>query len=574
APAASYNIPLIKIWPKETSTQSYTNCSAELRSAPHYARLAKEMRNHVLGPMPVRDFMVSFLRYDDLGDDEGFWAGMPDAEHAFKDVPKSPAKEGLMYEPLAKALNADETTGKVSRCPGFVFGITGNRADTSGPLPNALGSTKPDISAYLQEHLEHIRKQAPTDDDASTKTHMGYVALYIEIKRDCSMDCFVDPPANGVPPQPPRSFINPECTQHLGQIVNYALEIVKRQHRRHVFSISLCGSKARFIRWDRAGAIVSRSFDIHDDPDSLCEFLWCFSAINQTDRGLDCTVQPGTLADAALFKQAIEAHLREQLVELLPGNKDVRGSLKYHLEEHYQENNVTRIPIPDPVHSDPRCRSQSYLLVSRPITVPHSLVGRGVRTYWAVLVEAATPEVVLLKDYWRYEPRDLQLEGDVLEHMARAGFGRDNVPTKKYHGDVPARSCLPFLCLCDNLLGKQTTVTQYYKHASWMDASIVPQKLETMVTMTHYRLITNEAGYNLMHLRGSQELLWAGRDALRAITRNFFNPRPEKGQHPRLHRNVSPGNIMLYRPTPDSPSNDKGLEIPPRTGYLINWDLS
>ena len=74
----------------------------------------------------------------------------------------------------------------------------------------------------------------------------------------------------------------------------------------------MSGSWARLIRWDRAGAIVSDSFNIRKDPKILCEFFWCFSALSDAGRGYDLTVQPAAPEDELLFYNAIEEHVRTQ----------------------------------------------------------------------------------------------------------------------------------------------------------------------------------------------------------------------------------------------------------------------
>ncbi|KAF8599730.1 hypothetical protein BDV93DRAFT_411344, partial [Ceratobasidium sp. AG-I] len=62
--------------------------------------------------------------------------------------------------------------------------------------------------------------------------------------------------------------------QTLGHSVYCAAQVLARQHRQHFFSMTMSGPMVRFIRWDRAGAIVSQAFDCANDPDTLWHFLW------------------------------------------------------------------------------------------------------------------------------------------------------------------------------------------------------------------------------------------------------------------------------------------------------------
>ncbi|KAH9932696.1 uncharacterized protein BXZ73DRAFT_77414 [Epithele typhae] len=542
-PATAYNIPMIHVFPKETSRQSYAQPSVNLLSSSHYSRLAGETKKHILGPMPVQTFLEHFLKCNQIGKDD-----MSDPTDAFIGIPSAPSKEEDIYSPLVEAVN--RTADRESRCPGFVFCITAKRPDTSEAGEHGQGAVKPDVSAYPEVHYHYLSSKYP--HSAGVRTDMGFVALFIEIKKNKSEDCFVDPIVDNDFVPRPASFTNNNSDEHLGQIINYALEVVKRQHRQHVFSVSLCGTSARLIRWDRAGAVVSRAFDILTHPHLLCEFLWCYARISQHDRGFDCSVQLGTLADDELFQKEITKHIRTQVARLRIGTFKVRGSSEYYLMEHRDPGVISSIPLslpPDPELMEPA--RQGRLLISRPIVVPHSLTGRG---------------------YWRFESR--RPEGDILQELS--SFEVPHIPTVLHHKDVSGPRCGP-LNITDypEDFGPNPKEHILLKYTDYVDAAWVypevRQNLET-VRMVHYRLIMKEAGYFLTRLRGTQELLYAGRGVLRALTYAYFNLHPTEefpNKTPRLHRNVSPNNIMLYR--------DVGSEKPrryPRTGYLINWDVS
>jgi hypothetical protein len=55
----------------------------------------------------------------------------------------------------------------------------------------------------------------------------------------------------------------------------------------------------RFIRWDRAGAIVSESFDYIKSPHILVQFFWNYARLPSDRRGYDSTVSAamGTVWD-------------------------------------------------------------------------------------------------------------------------------------------------------------------------------------------------------------------------------------------------------------------------------------
>ena len=58
-----------------------------------------------------------------------------------------------------------------------------------------------------------------------------------------------------------------------GELVNYADLIAKYQYRTHIFQLFLCGTTARFLRYDHAAAIVSESFNYITNSSPLVEFL-------------------------------------------------------------------------------------------------------------------------------------------------------------------------------------------------------------------------------------------------------------------------------------------------------------
>ena len=170
-------------------------------------------------------------------------------------------------------------------CTGHAFRITAYHPDQAHGM---LGSLKPDVCCYSVEHLAEVKVES-SPRRYSAHTLMRRAALFFEIKRNHNLDFFRDPPSSISPsergkwefvlhPDVSKAYAPEHNTaeEAFGQHVAYATEICARQHRRCCYSISLSGTSARLIRWDRAGAIVSTAFDIVNSPTTLCEFLWCF----------------------------------------------------------------------------------------------------------------------------------------------------------------------------------------------------------------------------------------------------------------------------------------------------------
>ena len=507
---AAVNAPIATIRMSEDSGQYYG--VAQKTAEERYQRLAKEARRWFVGPMPIAEFLDTFLCRqsvetegcppekdafqlvgDVLGkkvrgdqkDEEGGKGG--GRKKSGRKQRKGGAKgEKLIYGPLVRThpvvawppivtqliYKVSSLNSAPERCPGFAFYDTHDWADNSGP-GGTLGSCKPDICCYAKEHAPLVKDVAantssvapgvpasapsasssaeppiglpvetthgnsevntpplpsPRSEHLYKYADMGFVAFYFEVKSDHTADFFEDPPASPKSVHADYSFVKKSTRKRdadLGQAVNYALEVCRRQHRHCCFSISVSGSTARFIRWDRAGAVVSQSFDYTTNPEHLCSFLWCFAKLSNVHRGYDLTVDPATSDEELLFKRTIEEHIKWQLG---PNDADLK-KCKEALEDHYQKNAVTVI------HLEHHGQFIS-LLISRPIAVPLSMAGRGTRTYWAVLIRAnqtQTARVVCLKDTWRYGT--LEKEGDIICELNKRRV--NNVPKLVAQEDVP-----------------------------------------------------------------------------------------------------------------------------------------
>ncbi|KAL1950098.1 hypothetical protein VTO73DRAFT_5220 [Trametes versicolor] len=546
AGTGAWNTPITRT---ETSAQTFgfEDKTAKSRNL----RLGEEMKGRMLGPMPVEDFLREFLSADTIS-----FKDMPSPKSAFSRVPKKSdkiTKETDIYAPLIKALNADTTPGheRGSRCPGFTFRDTSNHPDTSGGV---IGGKKPDVCCYKDDHLEAV-KASDSETSLRSRTDMGLVATFFEIKLRKESDFFCDPHWKTADDTlRKRSFVFgdsaaadlPELQESFGQNVAYASEVGMRQFRQCVYSLSMAGTRVRLIRWDRAGAVVSKGFDIHKNPEHLCRFLWCFSHVSDSERGYDLTVEPATAEDANLFESLIKEHIKRQLP--LASSDDLEKALK----EHYSVSCVTSVSV--------RRKSDEGLsyqyLVSRPIVAPISQAGRATRTYWAV--DRAARKVVFLKDTWR-QTSD-KTEGSIMKDLQSRHV--PNIPPVEYEGDVP--SVLITRDAEDDIIHiddgcRQTTRTQKFLSASWVCGD--PKVLSAVIfRRIRYRLVLQFAGYPLTKFRGTDELLHGVHDAFIALHDAYGITR-------RLHCDITPGNIILYHD--GSPPTEE-----PRKGYLVDWELS
>ncbi|KAI0663990.1 hypothetical protein C8Q70DRAFT_213186 [Cubamyces menziesii] len=500
-----------------------------------YKRLAADTPNVTMGPMPVAAFMNQFLPA--LG---SLVECMPSCEHAFDGIKAQNEHESDIYPILLKGLNSIESP----RCPGYAFRDTSTRADE---LEGKLGSIKPDIICYAERYLEEVKphKNKGTNEWAAM-TRIAYAETFIEVKTNQTDDHYVDPPANT--DRNDHYFVwgksarrlgkdADRLKQYLGQNVAYATDMCARQHRRFCFSVSVSGCWARLIRWDRSGAIVSEAFDYVANPELLCEFFWRFAHLSDEQRGYDTTVQPATSAEETLFRDAIVEHIWTQIDCSDP------AVLREVLDTHYMPGYVTLVSIPS-------TNFTPHLLVSRPIVTPLFFAGRCTRAYWAVNPDpTAEKKVVLLKDTWRLDGRGAEKEGKVLRDLQAVGV--PNIPRVLYDGDV----------MKGNSSGQpavdRTECFSCLRKYQWPCRR--PLLRVKLVKRVHYRLVLDVAGFQLLSLYGTHELLHSTYDAFRALVSAFQLGR-------RLHRDVHPGNIILYN-TSDTPTN-------PRTGFLVDWDNS
>lgn len=270
--------------------------------------------------------------------------------------------------------------------------------------------------------------------------------------------------------------IDDTYTRNRGEIAIYAAELCARQFRTHCFSISIYGTKVRLFRWDRTGVVISNSFDICENPEILCRFLWQYTNATDAQRGFDSTITRVSEEEENIFAEIVRKHIEEQF-------SVKNNELEALIEEHYQPGSVFKIPVhahrfrdsqtlkehvkptvldgseeisapypwddlwyevnkPDtestsahpsdiledtPTLSISRAYSNTqYFFVSRPTTSPLNSFCRGTRGYWSVkLPDESIGEVdhviAFVKDTWREVNRDMHIEGEVVIENVESG---------------------------------------------------------------------------------------------------------------------------------------------------------
>ncbi|KAJ3475891.1 hypothetical protein NLI96_g11530 [Meripilus lineatus] len=480
----------------------------------HYKRQENEFRRYIVGPIP-KDILLSFLPKPN--------EPLPACPPCIGNLSREGTDEKKLYPHIHKQVNPYIRAG-------FELAITDNPKDA-----RTKGSLHPDLMIYPENVV--------TQKDLVASAHLEHSEIYIEVKGAVNDDPFKDliTPKDLKTPDQNRQYHQflkdgEEHVKTRGQIIAYAAHACETQHRHCYYSILICHHKARIIRWDRAGALVSESFDCSsaEGIEFLGDFIWRYTHASPFERGWDPTVLISSPEDIAAFGNACEKE----------------ADLKVWYDKDYVVTLLVWVP------GDNEQSKGEFLeyLVSRPVVSPLSMAGRGTRGFWALSKKDGS--IVFVKDTYRAINRDAAREGDTLETLLAKGV--QNVPKLHAHGDVP-----------DGNHGFQHTWTQHYVEKYYCGGN------SPIVQYVHYRLVSKTVGLSLAHAPNtSRELLTSTQHAFQGPFR--FNDRlcPNKLIFCALvtalydaytlcrlmHRDISVGNIIIDRVS--------------KKGVLIDWEMA
>lgn len=303
------------------------------------------------------------------------------------------------------------------------------------------------------------------------------------------------------------------------RIISYATTQFIRQHRVFAFSLLICGVHARFIRWDHAGAIVTKHFNYHEEPRILAEFIWRFGQLSSVQRGCDSSA---TLADSK-ERELLKAHI---LAHTSDPTKRKSPKMGLSCDSTYP---CFKIVV---IGSDNVARQ---LIVQRPISSPSSPAGRCTRGY--IALDVASGELVFLKDYWR--PRDSTRPSEAEIYSALNDASVPHLPHVRMAGDVP-----------DDAACIQSTTTEHWKQLE----GVLRFDVRAMRGYRHHRVVQDVA-YPLSSVQDSKELASAVRNVIqckhlssassRMLIRSCDSGMLIAYDHGWMHRDVSSGNMML-----------------------------
>lgn len=308
---------------------------------------------------------------------------------------------------------------------------------------------KPDIAAY------------PVGSKLSGPTDSAKVEIFIELKWNPNDDPFSDPhDIQRDDGTTVKSFFHETKTavDTLGQITAYAAAQLGSQFRTHIYSILIVKGKARILRWDRSGTIVTEAIEYNKSP-LLAEFFRRYSKAPPEMRGADKSASAPTSEEASAAMQVLGLGSTVPLVKL-------------------------EIPSAD--------GSPQFFVVLTPRATPYTPLGRATRGFHAY--DISQKARVFLKDSWRVDLPDIQAEGLTYKMLMDAHVR--NIPQCLVLGDISSDLY-------------HATKTFAYSNKPWAchtEAHLIPHQ--------HYRLTLDIIGRSLMEFQSSYEMVATVRDAL------------------------------------------------------------
>ena len=361
-------------------------------------------------------------------------------------------------------------------CTNFVAKFTGDRADP-------LTSLKPDVTFFHRnDSILHLRDL----EKASAATSFQHMELFVEFKNETQHDPFQDDTITEyTTTTAERNSISGENTR--GQCALYAANHLAYQHRLFSFSLVICGKRARFIRWDREGVVVSTGIDCSKNHDIVVEFLERFNLMTREQRGFDPTAVLATPEEVEAFELAV-AGVKIESLKRSVGNPTAFPRF--------------RLEVPNPRDG------VSHYIVGKALDYHLGVTGRCTRGYLAL--DRSTNQPVFLKDMWRpdvqgIEPEHVWYEKLVaadVPHLVRVKHGSDVIQSAtsasvpNYHG-----SDLLQLGVTTGRPGAQRGLTHHLVEL------LNPQLDHKLRGYIHYRFVQTELCRPLSEFTDSKQLV-------------------------------------------------------------------
>ncbi|TFK62600.1 hypothetical protein BDN72DRAFT_903091 [Pluteus cervinus] len=297
----------------------------------------------------------------------------------------------------------------------------------------------------------------------------------------------------------------------LGEMAQCALMQLSIQYRTHVFSMLVTEKYVRFLRWDRAGVIVTRKISLTREGHLVATFFQRLQYASPCARGIDETVTTPRLSapQAALIRKTLEIEADVPLLQVtISGRRFIFGNDAFFRTEFSRST---------------RC-FKAYNLDMKP--------GEGRRG--------------VFKDSWRFIDGLGMNEFERYQKLQRAGV--KNIPAVWCGEDVLGSESTLTRRMVDGALYHETRMEDY-RSARWVIGRRV------FDTYRHYRQVVEELDGPLTSCRNMKDVVTALRDASQAQAEAF-------DLADTIHADSSLSNVMIKY---------EGDQV---RGYLIDWDLS
>ncbi|KAF8811768.1 hypothetical protein BYT27DRAFT_7088791, partial [Phlegmacium glaucopus] len=314
-----------------------------------------------------------------------------------------------------------------------------------------------------------------------------------------------------------------------GQIAAYAGVGLSMSFRNHFFSMLIIGRYARFIRWDRRGAIVTRRFDYTKHPLHIFNFYLRYCQLTLRQRGFDPTVVelPKNEFPPQSVRSAFEKYHQSAWYG---GAKFKRGSDPLPFEGFFrmevtddQTKELETFYVPPPKYARaclfPFCRA-----TRRCLAYPYEKDQEKRKN-------RKPPTMCFLKDSWQADSQRTDREAAIYRILKEHDV--KYVASMRLGGDVP---------------GLETETQDWVRKLS-------PKSKDLKCKMVCHRIILDTVARDLSTFVWCKSLLSCIADAVEGAQQAY-----KAGI---LHRDLSAGNIMIV----------KDKETKEWRGVLIDWDM-
>lgn len=333
--------------------------------------LAYEMKDRFVGPLGAEQFLMDYLPCS---------ASMPPAPR-------------LSEEELETLKMVAAATSEIDMYSLFKMAL---KRCTRGMAFADMGSKMVKDSFPFGPSPFCLYEEAVT---TSGETAFSTTEMCIDAKPSFSYDPFEDPDAKSNNPFEKDTV---EANDMRGDISMSVVAQFNSQFRIFAFSVIVVEDHARFVRWDRAGAIVSTCFNYLERSDLLANFFWRFSHLSHEERGYDSSVFPSALSEH-------EAQKVRKTLDLKAGTPLSAFTVTYKDSDKLFYG--PRLPLPV-------C----------------SLIGQSTRMIPVCgFVNGEPGQKVFLKEYWR--PAGMRGEAEVYEHLIKHDI--PHITPLLCGGDVP-----------------------------------------------------------------------------------------------------------------------------------------